>query len=122
MCMFGIKRFSFSFCFSFIFFDQVFWSNRSRAKLIIKFASLLLKIKLYAKEAGSAKGFRSLINGLNMAAYGIFSFINTKNGLEACCAFHKHFVICRYSLWNMKAFKISIPGKFIFFIQQQHSL
>ena len=52
MCMFGIKRFPFLvLCFK--LFDQIFWCNRRRAKLIIKLTSLLLKIKLNTKKTGS---------------------------------------------------------------------
>src|SRR5688572_11614083 len=83
MCVFAVKRLPFSRHGSIIFFNQVFRSDRGGTKLIIKLASLLLKIKLHTKKSGGTECFTSLVNCFNMAADRIFSFINAEDGLEA---------------------------------------
>src|SRR5688572_27447436 len=78
-----VKRLTFPGFLCIIFFDQIFWCNRSRAKLIIKFASLLLKIKFNTKKTGGSKCFAVFIDRFNMPANRIFTFIDTEDCLKA---------------------------------------
>src|SRR6187399_2585599 len=83
MSKFCINWFTLSWFSCFRLFDQIFWCNRRRTKLIIKFTSFLLKIKFNTKKTGGSKCFAIFIYRFNMATNGIFTFIDTEDGLEA---------------------------------------
>ena len=82
--MLGIKRFAFSAVICIVFFNKKFRGYRCRAKFIIKFTALLLKIKFHTKKTRRTKCFAILIGCFNMPANRTFPFINAKNGLEDC--------------------------------------
>ena len=83
MCKFCINQLTLSWLLCVKLFDQIFWCYRCRTKLIIKFTSLLLKIKFNTKKTGGSKCFAFFIYRFNMTTNGIFPFIDTEDGLES---------------------------------------